>query len=648
MSGLDLSGSLHRRRRTGRIVVIVLILAAGVAAGVWWLLNQPDPPEPAVDAFAAAWTAGDPSDGPVADAGRVGERYAEIVAGLDEAPVEVSVRTVTPDPEDGGRVTAALEVAWTLPGDRDWSYPVDVTFTLEEEGWLAEVTDEVVHPQLPTGGTLDARRTRPPRADVVDVTGEPIVTDRPVVDVGIQPSRIEDLDDTVDAVRDALDLELGDLPDRIEAAGEDQFVPVATLRRPDYDEVRDDLQPIPGTVFRERDQALAPTAEFARPTLGQVREVTAEMIEQQPERFVAGDLAGTSGLQAAYDEQLGGRPGLEVVAVPPEGDDAGEGEDAGPDVLFTAEPEEGEPLTVTLDLDVQRAADAVLADQTEFPTAIVAVRISDGHLVAVANGPANGGLDLALAGRYSPGSTFKVVTTAALIEDGFDPGAEVGCPATATVDGFSFSNAEDAALGDVPFAAAFAQSCNTAFVGLAGDLAPEALHEAATAFGMGDEDVDLGVPAFTGDVPVTESATEQGAAGIGQGRILASPFSMAQVAATAARGAYLPATLVVDPEAGVVEPTPLPDAVAGALPPLMREVVTDGSGSALEGVPGDPVAGKTGTAEYGDESPPRTHAWFIGSQGDLAFAVLVAETEDSYGGQVAAPIAAELLEQLAG
>ena len=647
MSSLDLTGSLGRRKRTGRIVVVVLILAAGLAAGAWFVLNQPDPPDGAADAFAAAWTDGDPASGPVADPATVETRYAEVVEGLDGSPVEVTVRSVTPDPEVDGRAEVELEVAWTLPGDRLWSYPTTAPMTLAEEGWEVEVTERVLHPELPTGGRLDARRTTPPRADVLGPTGEPLVTTRETVDVGIQPSRIDDVDDTVAAVRDALDLDLDDLAASIEAADPDHFVPVVVLRRDDYDAVADELQPIPGTVFRDSEQVLAPTSAFARATLGRAGPVTAEMLEAEPDRYEAGDIAGTSGLQAAYDEQLAGRPGLEVRALPPEGAEVPDGEDPpGPITLFTADPEPGEPLQVSFDVEVQNAADEALAEITEFPSALVAVRVSDGHVVAAANGPASGGLDLAMTGRYAPGSTFKVVTTAALLEEGLSPGDEVACPPEQQVDGFAFSNAEDSSLGDVPFSTAFAQSCNTAFVTLGGELAPDALQRSASAFGMGEE-VDLGVDAFTGDVPVTESATEQAAASIGQGRVLASPFAMAQVAATAVRGAYLPPTLVLGDEAPTPEPTALADEVAEALPDLLREVVTDGSGSAVDDVPGDPVLGKTGTAEYGDESPPRTHAWFLGAQGDLAFAVIVAETEDSFGGQVAAPVAADFLERLA-
>jgi cell division protein FtsI/penicillin-binding protein 2 len=339
-----------------------------------------------------------------------------------------------------------------------------------------------------------------------------------------------------------------------------------------------------------------------------------------------------------------------------EGDDdaAGEGDrdddtatdDVELETLFAVEPEAGEDVTVTLDPEVQQAADAALADVTEFPSALVAIRVSDGHLVAVANGPDSVG-DIALRGQYPPGSTFKVVTTAALLQAGLTPDDTVDCPAEATIDGFAFSNAEDQALGEVPFRTVFANSCNTGFVQLGQDLAPDALRETGAAFGLGRE-ADLGVAAFTGEVPVTESATEQAAASIGQGRVLASPFAMANVAATAARGGALAPSLVIEDDTAPAEPTDLPAEVADVLPELMRQVVTDGSGDAVADVPGDPVHGKTGTAEYGDEAPLRTHAWFLGFQDDLAFAVIVAETEDSFGGEAAAPIAADFLTALAG
>jgi cell division protein FtsI/penicillin-binding protein 2 len=78
----------------------------------------------------------------------------------------------------------------------------------------------------------------------------------------------------------------------------------------------------------------------------------------------------------------------------------------------------------------------------------------------------------------------------------------------------------------------------------------------------------------------------------------------------------------------------------------MRAVVTDGTGTALKGVPGPPVHGKTGTAEFGTRNPPDTHAWFTGYQDDVAFAVVV--EGGGFGAKVAAPIAADFLDRLHG
>ena len=78
----------------------------------------------------------------------------------------------------------------------------------------------------------------------------------------------------------------------------------------------------------------------------------------------------------------------------------------------------------------------------------------------------------------------------------------------------------------------------------------------------------------------------------------------------------------------------------------MREVVTVGTGTVLLKAPGDPVMGKTGTAEYGPGATPKTHAWFVGYQGDIAFAVYVQDGQS--GGTVAAPVALAFLQNLAG
>ncbi len=553
-----------------------------------------------------------------------------------------------PVERDGDTATGVLTVTWPL-GPDGWTYDVSVeaaratedarggllgTFDTDGGTWEAEVTTRTVHPDLADGGLLDAQREVAERGDVLGRDGEPVVEPRNVVEIGVQPSRVEDLDGLTSTFARVLDIDGAGLAERVRAAGPDEFVPVITLRREDYEPVRDVVRAQTGVVFREGQQPLAPTRAFARATLGRVGPATAELVEASGGRIRPGDTTGLSGLLRQYDERLAGSAGFTVVAV------SGE-QTTG---LFTVEPTAGEDVTLGLDEDVQVAADQAAASAAEGNgnVAVVAIDVPTGDVVAVANTPVTG-TDRALTGTYPPGSTFKTVSTLAFLRAGLDPAQTVPCPRTATVDGRAFGNVEDSELGDVPFSTDFARSCNTAFVGLAQDLEAGALTEAADAFGIGGT-WDVGVPTATGSVPVADSDVERAAASIGQGRVLASPLVMAQVAATVAGGEWRQPRLVLDPAPAAAEVAQAEPERLATVRDLMRAVVTDGSASALADVPGEPVHAKTGTAEYGTEQPPRTHAWVVGFQGDLAFAVLV--EDGGSGSRVAVPVAETFLRLL--
>jgi cell division protein FtsI/penicillin-binding protein 2 len=207
-----------------------------------------------------------------------------------------------------------------------------------------------------------------------------------------------------------------------------------------------------------------------------------------------------------------------------------------------------------------------------------------------------------------------------------------------------FRNAEQEVLGPAPFAQDFARSCNTAFASLAPRVPGRALPTAARALGIGIQPT-LGVPAFGGSVPTPAGPVELAADAFGQGRLLVSPFAMAGAAAAIARGRWQAPRLLLNAARPAVGPV-LPPGAVDTLRSLMREVVTSGTGTVLAAQPGPPVYGKTGTAEIGAQTPPRTDAWFVGYQGDIAFATLVANTHNGFGGTVAAPIVSRFLSRL--
>lgn len=622
-------------------------------------VDETDPAVEAADAFAAAWAGGHLDQvGFTSDSGDPALSTTFITAGLTAADLDlpkVEVTGVT-HPDGERAAVAAATVTWTLDGGRVWTYTTKIPLRLEAPGpgtastttvpgtadgaserWLVAWTPAVVEPSLVTGELLRADRIAANRGDIVDRAGVSLVAARGSVVVGIKPSRSTDPAATARAVAGLTGVDTEQLVARVTAAAPDDVVEVVTLDRAAYDAIRAQIQPLPGTVFTELDDVgAAVPAGYARAVVGTVGPATAEEATASEGRVVVGDLTGLSGLQSSQDAVLAGTPGTAVRAVHPDGSASDRTVKEYPAVAGTS-------ITVTLDQRTQLAAEAAVAT-TEKPSALVAIQVSTGDVLAVANGPAGStGFNRAMVGRYPPGSTFKVVSALAYLEKGLTPDTVVDCPATIVV-GKEFSNAEGEVLGSVPFRSDFAHSCNTAFVGQSTTISDEEL--TATAARLGYRELDLGLPLFDGSVPPTDSTTEHAANVIGQGKVEGSVFTVALASASVANGSSLQPRLIVDP----AHPEPvagegLPPAQIAQLRDMMRAVVTSGTGRALLGLPGGEVFGKTGTAEYGSESPPRTHAWFTGFQGDIAFAVLV--DDGGFGAEVAAPVAARFLTDLA-
>jgi cell division protein FtsI/penicillin-binding protein 2 len=272
---------------------------------------------------------------------------------------------------------------------------------------------------------------------------------------------------------------------------------------------------------------------------------------------------------------------------------------------------------------------------------LVALQPSTGKVLAVANSSA-ASEDIAIAGQYPAGSTFKIVTyTAAFTnQPSLTASSPIDCPATVNVNGRQFQNENRFSHGTIAISAAFAYSCNTSAINTAMGLPAAALHQAATSLGVGAKWDLGGVDVFSGSIPASADGTERAAEAIGQGKVLVSPLAMASIAGAAASGKPVaPSLLASRPGAPGAA---LPAAVTAQLNTLMRATVSQPGATAysLNDLPGN-VEGKTGTAEFGTDNPPKSHSWFAGTRGDLAFAVFI------YGGEssstAAVPIARSFL-----
>ncbi|MEO3873901.1 penicillin-binding transpeptidase domain-containing protein [Nonomuraea sp. B12E4] len=308
--------------------------------------------------------------------------------------------------------------------------------------------------------------------------------------------------------------------------------------------------------------------------------------------------------------------------------------------LMTRRPEANVERT-TLSRSVQAAAARALDGAGN--SAIVAIRPSTGEILALADRLEDN--YSAVRDVFPPGSTFKVITAAALLRAGLDPAAQLRCPGTYTVPSHQpFQNDGEVDRGVVSFTDAFAHSCNTTFIEQATTLlSVDALRQAADEWGF-SRPIATGIGGVCGDMPETDNVDMFAADAIGQGQVVATPLCMASVAAAVQSGVWRSPRLLSKEQVRRIDGMPFEDVqldegIVAALRDMMAAVVDHGTASDA-GLP-EGVSGKTGTAEVEGE---RSHAWFIGFRDDLAFCVFV--RNGGSGRAAAVPVAARFLNGL--
>ncbi|GAC1376494.1 MAG: penicillin-binding transpeptidase domain-containing protein [Pseudarthrobacter sp.] len=545
-----------------------------------------------------------------------------------------------------------LNYTWKI-GSGEWKYTTYAEFTKSGDKWLTIWNPASLVPGLAENEILTKGTQSPPRADILGAGDAKLVTYRPVVKVGIDKPLLGSADPAASATKlaELVGVDGAAYAQQVSASGAQAFVPAITLREEGRTVTDEQIAAIPGGRAVKESQALAPSRTFARAVLGSVGEASAEQIAASAGALSAGDMTGVGGLQQQYDAQLRGTDAVVIRAH--RADLTREQINAAKidprRVVFETALKPGTPLKTTLDPKLQSLAESTLAGVGP-ASAIVAIRPSTGAVLAAASGPGSNGYNTAMLGQYAPGSIFKMVDSLALFRNGLTPDSKVECTPTLEVDGRTFKNSEgypESSLGSVTLRDAFAHSCNTAFIAARDKVTQAQLEAAAGSLGVAVDAPSLGAAAFLGSVPGEAAGTEHAASMIGQGKVLMSPLAAAIMAGSVAKGSPVSPQLVLNPDAGAKGGTPGEPTAQAASPsstvtpqapaqasgqPITaaeatalsdRAVVTSGHAGFLASVPGAPVGAKTGTAEYGKETPPKTHAWIVAVHGDLAVAVFV-------------------------
>ncbi|GLV47050.1 penicillin-binding protein 2 [Thermus sp. LT1-2-5] len=429
------------------------------------------------------------------------------------------------------------------------------------------------------------------------------------------------------------------------------------------------------------------------PVLGYVLQANAEQVKRG---YSPDEQVGQAGLEAALEPELRGKRGVRAVEVNVRGERLRE--------TILEEPTPGQDVVLTLDLDLQRAAERALEEalsdinagrrlnglplDTRVKGAIVALDPRTGEVLAMASAPSFDpslfakrpvpkevqdllqDKDLPLLNRalqpYTPGSTFKLATSYALLEEGYvGPGTTYRCSPYIVYGGQVRRNWATRDMGPMTVREAIAWSCNTWYyqavaqdpLGFVDRLAAR-----ARLLGLG-EPTGVEVAEKTGLLPTRawkrETFGEPWYPGetlsvaIGQGAVLATPAQIARMLATLANGGKKPRLhLVKRIGKEEVKPAlePVPGRFFGVLQEGLRKTVTEGTAHHVLGNFPVPTGGKTGTAETPGKRRGLEHAWYMGygptdPQSPLPPLVVVAFFENGgEGSRVALPAVRKVME----
>ncbi len=584
-----------------------------------------------------------------------------------------------------------------LEDRRDSGRPRIIALAVFTMAALLVVVGQLWYLQVLEGGRfLDASdknriRVRPiaaPRGNLVDRNGLPLVDNRPAFTLSLIPRELDRDPDKRDAalgrVASLLQMPYQELVDAVARVPADSFRPVRVRRGlslEDVAKIEEWKLDLPGVIVEVEPQRAYPNSRFAAHLLGYVREATDEQLKQG--RYRRGDMVGQSGLERILDEYLRGRDGGEQIEVDAMGHPIR--------VIQQTEPQPGAQVVTTIDRRVQEAAERAMEGHAG---AVVVMDPRSGDVLAMVSTPAfdidrfTGAIDhdawthliqdpdhpllnRTIQTQYPPGSVFKIIVTAAGLQEGsLTPADHVHCSGEFHLGNWTWKDWKKGGHGNIDLHQAIVHSCDVFFYQAGLRVGPTMIARYAHMFGLGDATgIDLSgekrglipqpKPRIGRRGPVWHTGDTVNMA-IGQGQVLVTPMQVARMMSVVANGGVLWKPRLVQrverPDRGVVWNDPgkvmghveLSPVVWAFMRHALWSVVNQGGTGGTARVPGLDIAGKTGTAQLIAKSKGQDHAWFaaFAPVNDPEAVVVVLVERGGHGGEIAAPIAKKIFETI--
>jgi len=695
---------VHQRSRLGYLLLLALLAlsacqAEPTPAPTPTPIPTPTPPLAAAETVARdylrAWQSTDYSEMymHLSSSAMAAISEDKFVARYEAIAAEATLTSVTASITAVQRtaVTTAL-VSFTLTADTHLvgQFQVENELKLSHDGqrWGVDWSPEAIFPLLGQDKLVHMFVQVPSRASIYDRWDQPLATDGKVVELGVVPGQIQDEAKLLDVLHLLLGLPQAEIKAKYASAVRpDWFMPAGEISQESATANEALLSSVPGITWRENAVRIYPQGSLAAHTVGYMARIDAETLAQLAAKgYDETSMTGVAGLEGWGEEYLGGTRGGTLAVISPDGRIVW--------TLAERPAEDSSSIYTTLNVDLQRAIEGILGERIG---AIVALDPRNGEVLAMASfprydpgeltagTPAQGWaallnderrpfLDRAIAGVYPPGSTFKIITlSAGLQELGLNQNKSYYCAGRwdGLTDGATRYCWLKTGHGTLSLFNGLVQSCDTVFweVGKAlNEHDTRVLSRYAHAFGLGQVSGLNALNEAAGLIPDPDwkaqnySGVEQQwlprdavNMAIGQGDVLATPLQMANLVAAVANGGTLYRPRLVRQIRSLVEGVvqDVPPEILGQLPVsttdlqivhrALEAVITEGTAKRAFSNASVRMAGKSGTAEA---PPAASHAWFVGyaPANDPQIAVAVVLEHGGEGGADAAPLFRQVVE----
>jgi len=545
--------------------------------------------------------------------------------------------------------------------------------------WQLQVIEGDRYRALSESNRLRIVKTPAPRGIIFDRNGTALVKDVPFFSVSISPESLKGLDH--EALAKFLGVEKSEIEDKLNRKDNSPFIPLKIkegLSFPEIAHVEAGKSDFPGLFVETEVGREYLFGKVGAHVIGYLGKLTPAQFENPAFRnFPPDALIGQWGVEEVFDKELRGTPGERIIEVDALGRELR---------LIQQRPSvKGQDITLSIDIDIQKAVEDEFNDKAG---ALVAIKPDTGEILALASLPSfdpnvfsrgiqyqdwvslaedkkNPMLNRALQSQYPPGSTFKIITATAALEEGvIELDKKINCTGGIRYGKWTFGCWKKGGHGPIDFHHAIIESCDTYFYEVGRRLGIDKIYKYATAFGLGKETgINLMIKERRGLIPNTEWKRQKKKmpwylgetynAAIGQGYVSVTPVQMARMMATFSNGGTIyPLSLIKGGSKPIgqlgIKPETI-ETIKEALAGVVNEPGGTGHSAQSQVVT---IAGKTGTAQVIGKKRTVSgekymdHAWFVGfapvDKPKIAVSVFV--EHGGHGGTAAAPIARRAIE----